>query len=212
MATIDHRICKVCGLEKPISDFYICDRYNDIEYHSLTCKKCTNTSRREYYKQYCNKNRDKLNKYHSEYLKCHRDKYSVKQKEWKQKNAKRIRKVANKYFNERRRKDELFAFSMRVRNLIRNSFNRTVTTKRGKTEGIVGCDIETLRGYLLKTWKSNYGTEWNGEPYHIDHIIPLATAKTEQDVIELCHYTNLQLLKPKDNLKKGVRTLDKRTL
>lgn len=38
---------------------------------------------------------------------------------------------------------------------------------------------------------------------HIDHIIPLATAKTEEDVIKLCHYTNLQLLKGEDNLSKG---------
>ena len=45
----------------------------------------------------------------------------------------------------------------------------------------------------------------NKEKVHIDHIIPLATAKTEEDVIKLCHYTNLQLLKAKDNLKKGAK-------
>ena len=39
--------------------------------------------------------------------------------------------------------------------------------------------------------------------YEIEDIIPLATAKTEEDVIKLCHYTNLQLLKGEDNLSKG---------
>jgi hypothetical protein len=40
---------------------------------------------------------------------------------------------------------------------------------------------------------------------HIDHIIPISTAKTEQDVIKLNHYTNLQWLIDKDNLKKSNR-------
>ena len=56
----------------------------------------------------------------------------------------------------------------------------------------------------MKTYKNSYGVEWNEkEKVHIDHIIPLATAKTEEEVIKLNHYTNLQLLKAKDNLKKG---------
>lgn len=37
----------------------------------------------------------------------------------------------------------------------------------------------------------------------IDHIIPLASAKTKDEIIKLCHYTNLQLLKHSDNLLKG---------
>jgi hypothetical protein len=28
--------------------------------------------------------------------------------------------------------------------------------------------------------------------WHIDHIIPLASANTEKEMIDLCHYTNLQ--------------------
>ena len=60
--------------------------------------------------------------------------------------------------------------------------------------------------HLLQTFKSNYGYEWDKvEPVHIDHIIPLATAKTEEDIIKLCHYTNLQLLKAKDNLRKNAK-------
>ena len=68
--------------------------------------------------------------------------------------------------------------------------------------------IDFLIEHLYKTFKSNYGYEWNGvEPVHIDHIIPLATANTEEEVIALCHYTNLQLLKAQDNLSKN-KSLD----
>lgn len=45
------------------------------------------------------------------------------------------------------------------------------------------------------TWE-NYG-KYNGElnyGWDIDHIIPLTTAKTEDDVIRLSHYTNLRPL------------------
>lgn len=78
------------------------------------------------------------------------------------------------------------------------------TSKRGKAEEIVGCDFETLYNYLLETYKQNYGIEWNGvDEVHIDHIIPLSTVETEEEIIKLCHYTNLQLLKAKDNLSKN---------
>ena len=83
------------------------------------------------------------------------------------------------------------------------SFRRRGLQKKGKTEEIVGCDFKMFNDYLLNTFKNNYGYEYDGkEEVHVDHIIPLATATTEEEIIKLCHYTNLQLLKAKDNLDK----------
>jgi hypothetical protein len=50
------------------------------------------------------------------------------------------------------------------------------------------------------TW-DNHG-EW-----HIDHIIPISSGKTEDEVLKLCHYTNLQPLWKEDNLKKSDKIL-----
>ena len=50
------------------------------------------------------------------------------------------------------------------------------------------------------TWE-NRG-KYNGElnyGWDIDHIIPLATAKTEEDLIKLNHFSNLQPLCSKIN-------------
>jgi len=33
--------------------------------------------------------------------------------------------------------------------------------------------------------------------------VPLSTAKSEDEVLSLCHYENLQLLKPEDNIEKS---------
>lgn len=75
--------------------------------------------------------------------------------------------------------------------------------KDSKSQEIIGCDWPTFTKHLFKTWEKRYGTLYAGEDYHIDHIIPLSEAKTEDEVMKLCHYTNLQLLKPSDNLSKS---------
>lgn len=62
---------------------------------------------------------------------------------------------------------------------------------------------EEFKEYLENTFFNNYGYKYNGEDIHIDHITPLATATTIKEVEKLCYYTNLQMLKPEDNLEKG---------
>lgn len=47
----------------------------------------------------------------------------------------------------------------------------------------------------------NYG-KW-----HIDHIIPLASAKTEEEMCNLFHYKNLQPLWASDNFRKSDKIL-----
>lgn len=63
--------------------------------------------------------------------------------------------------------------------------------------------MDYFYNYLLQTFENNYGYEWDGkEPIEIDHILPISKAQTENEVYIYNKYTNMQLLKAKDNRKK----------
>ena len=130
----------------------------------------------------------------------HRKEYKRK---YRKENADAIRKYTQSRRNFLYKTDPLYKLKVASRNLILKSFKRRGFSKKSHTAKILGCTWEQLQDHLFETWKTNYGTDWNGEPYHIDHIVPLATASTEQEVVDLCHYTNLQLLTPEDNLAKN---------
>ena len=69
---------------------------------------------------------------------------------------------------------------------------------------MLGCTWKELRCHMES--KFTEGMSWaNRNLWHIDHIIPLASAKSIEEVIKLCHYTNLQPLWAEDNLKKGAK-------
>lgn len=109
------------------------------------------------------------------------------------------------YQKKRRAVDGVFDFRYRVSVLVRDSFKRTKNggyRKSAKTEEIIGCTISFLIERFQSLFAEGMSFENNGE-WHIDHIIPLATAKTKEDIIRLNHYTNLQPLWAKDNLRKG---------
>lgn len=141
-----------------------------------------------------------------EHIKEVNKKYNIDNKE--------IISLKKKLFYEEHKKDVIWNLKKRLRNNIRDSFNRKGHCKSSRTREIVGIDLNELSYYLLGTFENNYGYEWDGiEEVHIDHIIPLSTVNTKEEVIKLCHYTNLQLLKGKDNLEKSDRldwTLNKK--
>lgn len=57
--------------------------------------------------------------------------------------------------------------------------------------------------HLISTYEVNYGERWSGQPYEMDHIVPLCTTRTKKGILALYHYTNLQMLTPKDNRSKN---------
>lgn len=113
-------------------------------------------------------------------------------------------KYNKKYISERMKTDPIFKFKRSIRSIIYNAITKNGGEKLTRTEIILGCSFEEFRLYLeskFEPWMSweNYGN-WNGIAteinisWDIDHIIPMATANNEFDIIKLNHYTNLQPL------------------
>jgi len=85
---------------------------------------------------------------------------------------------------------------------MRNAFINKGFVKNSKTEDILGCKVEFFNEYIES--KFTNGMSWERiSDIHLDHIIPLATVVTEEDIYRLNHYTNFQPLWAKDNLQKS---------
>lgn len=200
---METKICSRCGKKQEINKFR--EKRNqckECEKELITAWRKENKEHlKEYNKKYFQEHKEKILTDKKEYMYNYRQtsKYKKHKKEYANKNKEKV--------NEQRKKryanDIIFRLKHNVRVEILRSFKSKNKEKSKHTEELTGCSLDHLVKYLLKTYKNNYGIEWDGkEKVHIDHIIPLATAKKEDDVINLCHYTNLQLLKAKDNLKK----------
>ena len=151
------------------------------------------------YEKFKEKIKERSKKYRDE----HKEKYKDYMKKYNDDNKEMLKSKNNERVKKRRKEDETYKTKENIKCLIRNSFRKKGYCKSSHTEKILGCNLNYLYNYLLQTFKNNYGYEWNKkEPVHIDHIIPLATAKTKEEIVRLNHYTNLQLLKVKDNLQK----------
>jgi hypothetical protein len=196
------KICNKCKIEKT-DDFF--------EKNRAKCKECRSEYKNQYYlnnkekiKQWREKNKENRKNYYLKNKKRileQQNKYYLNNKEQKVKTAK-------KYEQYRRNNDTLFKFKKSVRCLIRDSFRRCNHNKTSKTVDILACSIEEFKSHIERQFTKGMTWEKLGE-IHLDHIIPLATAKTEEDVIRLNHYTNFQPLWAKDNLKKSDKIVEK---
>ena len=138
---------------------------------------------REYKKNYRKNNKEKFKKYYLKFKEYH---------------------LA--YSKNRRLTDTLYRLTLNLRSLTYQSFKNKGLRKNKRTENILGCSFEFMKEYIENkfenwmTWETQ--GRYNGEfnyGWDIDHIIPLSSAKTEEELIQLCHYLNLQPLCSKVN-------------
>lgn len=221
------KICYKCNIEKSLDEF---TSRKDTNCYENRCNQCT----KEYYKQYYINNKKKIMERSNLYYKQNTESVIERSKKYREHNVEKIKKrkteyhiknrdsilekvknwrkenkeKRNNYETERRKTNNLFKLIHYLR--VRTNFyiKKTNHIKNKSSYEIIGCRPEYLKEYLEEqftqgmTWK-NYG-EW-----HIDHIIPLSSATSQDDLYELCHYTNLQPLWAQDNLKKGNKIIKK---
>lgn len=109
-------------------------------------------------------------------------------------------KARRKYIKDKQNPKKLM--ELRIKDLIRKSLTSRKFRKNNKSYEILGCSYDEFRNHIEKQFTNGMNWEKFGE-IHIDHIVPLATAKTIDDVIALNHFTNLRPMWAKDNIKKS---------
>lgn len=107
------------------------------------------------------------------------------------------------YVNRRYINEPLFRLEQNCRNRITRYLKTVNVRKKKRTIDMLGADWLVVRQHIESQFKPNMAWNNHGRDWHIDHIIPLASAKTEEELLKLFHYTNLQPLWAKDNLKKS---------
>ena len=120
----------------------------------------------------------------------------------KSRHTEEFKEYQNSYMRWKRRTDPLFRLSSRIRSRVIRSIKAQGFKKTSLTSQILGCDWETLKLHLERQFQEGMSWENIGQ-WHIDHVHPLAQAKTEEELLALCHYSNLQPLWATDNFSKG---------
>ena len=156
--------------------------------------------RKAYMKAYLEANKDER----KAYLEANKEKRKAYIKDYHKNHKEEIKAYIKAYKKKRLKNDQLYAFKYSVRKLTAKAFIRRGFKKNGRTEKLLGCSFEYLMKYLNPP--KDFFT--NRSNYHIDHIIPLETAKTEEAVIRLSHHTNLQILTAEENRTKSDKTLN----
>jgi hypothetical protein len=159
-------------------------------------------------KNYYEKNKEKHYLVNRVYRELNKEKMDLYDKNYRKINKKRLLANNSVYVKERRKTDVQFKLSLSLRARLNKAVRGHY--KAGSAVKDLGCSIEELKKYLESkfqegmAWENHAQTGW-----HIDHIKPLASfdLTDRNQLLQACHYTNLQPLWAKDNLSKGAKII-----
>ena len=219
---METKVCSICKENKGVCEFGKSGSSKDGLLYC--CKKCNSERGKKYvkenfkkvletHKKWRDKNPEWVYNRHKKYRENNPEKVLDFKKNWLDKNPEKRKEYRENYKprkQERRKErsdnDPVFNLVNRMRSRLRKYLITHNITKKNKTFNIVGCSPQFLKEHLEKRFVD--GMSWdNRSEWHIDHIIPLSSAKTEEELYNLCHYTNLQPLWAEDNLKKSNKIL-----
>lgn len=207
------KICNKCKESKGYSCFSK-DKYKKDGLCTI-CKECKNKYHKIYYvdnseglclasREWYSQNKERAtltrNKYRSENIEFCR---SLRKKQYWE-NPEKAKEDNRIYSKNRAKNDDVYRFKLRCRKKIWEALKTKRYPEKSKHYhlDLLGCDAESLINHIENlfydgmTWE-NYGT------WHIDHIKPLALAKTCEEVKQFFNFSNLQPLWCKDNIMKG---------
>jgi hypothetical protein len=195
---LNSKVCKHCGVEKMLEEF------NKHRGCSLgrrpECTVCTRIS-------YSN-NRESRIKSSRNWQESNKERCVKIKKEWLEENKEYAREYSRVYSASRKGDDPVYKLKCRLRNLIYICVKKKLFSDRLKTKTaeLLGCCTSDFKKHIESQFKEGMSFENYGE-WELDHKEPLKFAKTEDEVIELFYYTNLQPLWASENREKGVNRI-----
>jgi hypothetical protein len=186
--------CTNCCIEKPFSEFY--KRGDGYKSH---CKVCV----RKYYESYYEKNKKEHSSKMKEHYKKNIDNYKYNHSNYRELNVEKIKKINREFISNKRNKDPIFRLISNLRSRTYSFFKVKKISKKNTTKDLLGCSPEQLKEHIENLFTEGMSWDLLGKRIEIDHIIPLSSAKSEEDVYKLCNYRNLQPMWAEDNRKKS---------
>lgn len=209
-ANHSNKPCSKCGIAKSADEFSLKRAKTGLR--DSRCKSCVREISRQWYGQnkkrradsaraWVSANNDRYNARRrarrAEKSKPETKKAPFDKKKWAADNKERIAGYRRKWLEN----NPVAAMADRVRRRLNEAFNGVGAKRKRKAQEILGCTWEEFALHIESGFVD--GMTWdNRNEWHIDHIVPIATASTESDVIRLNHFTNLRPLWAADNRKK----------
>ena len=150
--------------------------------------------------------------WHLQYIENHKKERKEYHKKWhslnnpkQEKDQEKIKEIKrskkNEYQKNRKKTDNLYRLKCNFRSYFSNMLKNKGFKKKLKTNEILGCTYINFKEHLKSLWEpwmtwDNYGLYNGTENYgwDIDHIIPISSAVTEEEILKLNLYSNLQPL------------------
>lgn len=157
-------------------------------------------------KKYHEENKEYLNKKYKQYHQKNKEKLNKRSRIHREQNKEYFNNYMSSWIKKRYSEDKMFRLKSNLRSRIYEYLKKGGYKKTKKTRDILGCSIDFYKKHLQKQFKEGMSWDNHGE-WHIDHIIPLASANTKEELIKLFHYTNTQPLWAEENIKKSDKIL-----
>jgi hypothetical protein len=159
-------------------------------------------------KIYYETNKEKVKLRRKTWRDLNKDKEKIRLKKYRQDNKEKIYKQQLKW-KRANKNNPKYKLPVLLRKRL-NDYIKHYKTKNGSAVKDLGCSVEEFKSYLESKFQP--GMTWDNHGiygWHIDHIKPLSSfdLSDRKQMLEACHYTNLQPLWAQDNLSKGDKVL-----
>jgi hypothetical protein len=194
--------CSKCGLDKSLDSFY---KGKGKDGYEAKCKSCRSSASKDYYIQ----NSINRKEYGKDYYSTHTNEHNKRCISWHSNNRTKSNQLNNEWEKKKRKEDKFWAAKKALRIRILQCLQGKIKSKN--TLKIVGLnEWSELKTHFENQWTD--GMSWEnygfGEgKWVIDHKLPLASAKTKEEVEKLNHFSNLQPMWWRENLEKSDKIL-----